>query len=118
MVEGATATGCTQVNSYSDIQNIIETSLPSRIAIFCPFSVTKGEDESTIVLSDQHKNIKLLCFKSNAEDRCIIGGGSRHMEIMGDGVTVMGFTFIGATNGSVSVTRGKGVSFIECDFLE
>lgn len=113
--------GCTKIDTFGDIQSTLQAASSNTAVLLCPFFIVNDSITTTTgstAVSLKEKGVKLICAKTNADDKCIIKGTSRHLEIMGDGITVLGFDFIGSKNGAVAVLKGAGTSFIDCNFLE
>lgn len=93
-----------------DLGNIIESEKVSNIFLLCPFKAT-----SSRAININRSHITIVCMKENASDVCQFKSKRRHLNLYGDGVTVIGFDFMDSENGAVNIV-GRGSSFIDCTF--
>lgn len=102
---------CSDVNDFNDLNDAIN-NVDDNIKLLCPF---KNDSKRTIdiVKSD----ITIVCTKENDNDACQFVGDGRHLNILGDSVTLVGFDFSNSKSGAVQVI-GSGASFIDCTFKE
>ena len=116
------ALGCTEVNQFDDIQDAIQSSAHG-VVLLCPFDITHDGGDSSFPLpigqeGTGQEGTKLICAKSNVGDKCIIQGDAKHFDIRANGVTVLGFDFVGSKSGAVFIGGAVGTSFIDCSFTE
>ena len=102
---------CSNVKNFNDINNIINED-DDRIKLICPF---KFDTDQTINIDKS--GITIVCSKENDYDECQFTGKGRHLNILGDSVTLVGFNFNKSKSGAVQVL-GSGASFIDCFFKE
>ena len=109
-------------------QNVNPNSNELQIVRFCPFTITKWNDEEGITLTNI-SNLHFQCAKESREDVCLIQGvGVNNSNISSDrlydvlrfqnasNVRIQGFTFTGLSNGAVMLD-GENMSVLDAAFV-
>jgi hypothetical protein len=101
----AHAAQCETIKTFDDLIRIVNMGMTLKRNEICfrPFRLIKAS-ASVVVLN---RPISLRCDKLLNNEKCIIEGGGSHITIAGGNAKVKldGFTFTGATQGAVRVTR-------------
>mmetsp|Transcript_31089 Transcript_31089/g.68256 ORF Transcript_31089/g.68256 Transcript_31089/m.68256 type:complete len:833 (+) Transcript_31089:362-2860(+) len=98
---GASSGGCTAVKTYAEFKAAVKDAqkIKGTNLVFCPFSITKEEDESPVLL---YGDIQLTCRYKNF---CYISGEGSHVILYGakTKATIVGFVFRFATTSALRV---------------
>ena len=108
------------MDSFDDLAAAIDIASTDGVVLLCPFSVEHNGDSSSGLVVNKNR-MKLICAKSDPDDKCVINGTARHFDIIADGVTILGFDFIGSNNGAIHILDEMdvaGTSIISCNFEE
>jgi hypothetical protein len=108
------SSNCTTIERWHDFVEAIETATSDSPLVFCPFNITKEEDESAAIVPES--NIHIACQKANA---CMVQGRGSHIIILGDAsATIQQMNFSGATETSIRIfgTAAKQHLFCDCQF--
>lgn len=93
--------GCTAVSNYAEFKTATKEAMSLGVTnlVFCPFSITKNEDESPILL---YGGIQLTCRYKNF---CYISGEGTHVILYGakTKATIQGFVFRYATTSALRI---------------
>ncbi len=103
-------TAAQKCRDIEKIVNILHSETTSSIFLFCPFV-----SENAKPIGIHRSDVSIVCMKENSSDVCQFKGLQRQLNILGDGVTLIGFDFMNSKNGAVNVA-GKSISFIDCSF--
>ena len=92
---------CIQIATYKDFRRDVQQSNSNERIVFCEFSVTKGEFDKPVLVSNV-TDVKLIC---KTFSKCTINGKGSHLKINGSHAkaTLQGFTLKDATKGSITI---------------
>lgn len=100
---------CSKIDAPIDVINIINEK-KNKIVLVCPFNINSSE-----AIDITRSNVSIVCLKEKASDKCEFTGINRHLNILADSVTLVGFDFNKSKSGAVQVA-GSSISFIDCSF--
>lgn len=89
---------CTDISSYEEFRELIQTDKPKGELVFCPFDVQLSPDDKAVWIKT---DLQLVCQQKG---KCTLRDGEYQLKVHGDNeVMVQGFNFVGASHSAFRV---------------
>ena len=116
------SSACEQIDDWQDLIVTINAAQRNDDVDelrLCPFQIRKPATVKLVL----NRALIIRCDKLNDEDECrIVADGGLHAQIQGPGaqITIIGFTFVGATTCAVRLysTALQPQNLIDCHFIK